>query len=326
MHFPFRLPLVTLAAFASSTLSYGQSPESVNNAAIEEVIVVGTKQQRYIVNSSDALTGIDLSFLENPRNVSILPEQLILDRKITTLEEALRNVPGVSAADGFGGTRDDFFLRGFRRNATYRNGFRRQTFFRTNLSNIEYTQVIRGPASIRYGRVEPGGVVDVVTKKPLQEQRVSGELRYGTFEDAFALLDWSQPVNEDLAFRVVASVQDSESFRDFFDIRRDTAALSFRYNLGGNTRLDLSHEYREESRPLDRGTIAVPTTNGFEVVNDLLGISDETRFGDPFEEYDVTFNFSELTLSHAFNERWSMRLGPPYCLRTPDPGAYSSAH
>ncbi|MFV0277326.1 MAG: TonB-dependent receptor plug domain-containing protein, partial [Parahaliea sp.] len=133
---------------------YGQadntkpSNEVSRAGAMEEIIVRGTNQSRYIVNEPDPVTGLDLDFLENPRSVTVLPEQLILDRKITTLEEALRNVPGVVAGDGFGGTRDDFFIRGFRRNAEYRNGFRRQTSFKANLSNIEFTRVIRGPAAI----------------------------------------------------------------------------------------------------------------------------------------------------------------------------------
>ncbi|MEM1114367.1 MAG: TonB-dependent siderophore receptor [Pseudomonadota bacterium] len=278
----------------------------------EEILVIGTRQERYIVESSDALTGIELDFLENPRNITILPEQLLLDRKITTLEEALRNVPGISAADGFGGTRDDFYVRGFRRNATYRNGFRRQTFFRTNVTNIEYTQVIGGPASVRYGRVEPGGVVDLVTKRPLAEQRIAGELRYGSFSDALGLIDVSQPLTDRAAMRVVASIQDSESFRDFYDVRRESAAISGHYDFTDSTRLELSYEYRDESRPLDRGTIAVATPDGFEVVNELLGISDSRRFGDPFEEYQVYFNFLEATFNHAFNERWRLRLGAAY--------------
>ena len=129
----------------------------------ETIVVTGTDQTRYIVGSSDAL-GLNLDFLDNPRNITVVPEQLLLDRKITTLEEALRNVPGAVAAAGFGGTQDDFRLRGFGANDDYRNGFRRASVFKANLANVDYVQVIRGPAAIIYGQVEPGGVVDVVTK------------------------------------------------------------------------------------------------------------------------------------------------------------------
>ena len=74
--------------------------------------------------------------------VNTIPEQLVVDQKITDLNEALQNTPGISQSDGFGGTNDDFFVRGFRRNTVYRDGFRRATNFKTNLSNVDYTQVV----------------------------------------------------------------------------------------------------------------------------------------------------------------------------------------
>ncbi|MEM1222674.1 MAG: TonB-dependent receptor [Verrucomicrobiota bacterium] len=288
------------------------SEEEDVTVALDQVVITGTDQKRYIIDTTDAATGLELSFLENPRIVTVLPEQLILDRKITTIEEALRNVPGISAGDGFGGAQDDFFLRGFRRNAIYRNGFRRQTAFKTNLSNIEYTQIVSGPAAITYGQVEPGGIVDVVTKKPLDYQRFAGEFRYGSYEDFFTLLDYSTPVSESAAIRIVGSIQDAESFRDFTDINRDTIAITGRIDLTDRTKLIIGHEYREESRPVDRGTVALNTIDGPQIINEVLSIPDSRRFGDPFELYEVTFNFTEATLRHEFNEEWSLEFGTAY--------------
>ncbi|GEM_PF-1356405 len=293
-----------------SPQTFAQNNPEKNNEFIDnqaEVIrVVGTNQARYIIQANDGATGLDLSFLENPRNVTLIPEQLLLDRKITTLEEALRNAPGVSAGDGFGGTRDDFFMRGFRRNAEYRNGFRRSSIFKANLSNVEYVQVVRGPAAITYGQVEPGGVVDVVTKKPLINQRIAGELRGGSYQDRFALIDYSQPINEDWAVRLVASTQDSESFRDFTDIKRDAIALSSRYFLSDSTQIDFSYEWREEARPLDRGTLAIETSDGPALINDVLDIPFSQRFGSPWEIGEVDFEMFELTIKQQINTDWNL--------------------
>lgn len=275
---------------------------------IEKITVVGTNQKRYLIESNESLTGFPVDFLDLPRVVNIIPEQVILDQKITDLSEALRNSPGISLGDGFGGTNDDFLIRGFRRNTVYRNGFRRETNFKTNLSNVEYTQVIRGPASITYGQVEPGGLVDVVTKKPLFESRVSGEARIGSFNDKFFLLDVSQPLTENIRVRVVASTQDAESFRDFTDISRDTISISSAIDFTNSTSLDLSYEYRDESRPLDRGTITVPTENGREVINELLDIPTSRRFGERFEVFESEFNFAEATLNHSITDNWSLKL------------------
>lgn len=126
--------ICVFTALSTTRLVYAQQ----QNQKIEKITVIGTKQSRYISDEQDGATGLDLTFLENPHNIFYTPEQLILDRKITTLEEALRNAGGVSAADGFGGTNDDFFIRGFRRNTVYRNGFRRTENFKANLVNTEY--------------------------------------------------------------------------------------------------------------------------------------------------------------------------------------------
>ncbi|MEM0953800.1 MAG: TonB-dependent siderophore receptor [Pseudomonadota bacterium] len=279
---------------------------------IEEVIVIGTPQSRYIVDITDPLSGLDLSFLENPRNVTVIPEQIVLDRKITDLNEALRNVPSFSEGDGAGGTNDDFSLRGFRRNSVYRNGFRRDAEVRTNLTNVAHTQISRGPATILYGQVEPGGAVDIVTKKPLDEARFAGELRYGEFDDWMGLIDWSQPIGDAAGLRLVASSQDAESFRDFYDVERDSVALSARVDLTQGTRIDLSYEWREEKRPLDRGSISVPTETGRRIVNDFLDVPISRRFGEPFEVSETEFDLYEVAITHQFSDAWSLTLAGAY--------------
>lgn len=304
------------ALLGTSTVAYGQDGgegrEARSSETVDEIVVIGTDQGRYRIEDSGALTGFQLDFLELPRVVNVIPEQLVLDQKITDLGEALRNTPGITQSDGFGGTNDDFFIRGFRRNTVYRNGFRRATNFRTNLTNVDYTQIVRGPASITYGQVEPGGLVDIITKKPLAEQRIAGEARYGSFEDQLFLLDWSQPINDAVAFRVVASTQDANSFRDFTDFSRDTVALSARFDATASTRIDLSYEFRDESRPLDRGTVTVATPEGREIVNNLIDIPISRRFGEPFEIAETEFHFIEATIEQDIGDSWTLRVGGAY--------------
>lgn len=304
----FRLSQLALLVTFSINAQEKSTVLESSASAIETIMVTGTNQKRYIIESTESLTGFSVDFLDLPRIVNIIPEQVILDQKITDLSEALRNSPGISLGDGFGGTNDDFFIRGFRRNTVYRNGFRRETNFKTNLSNIEYTQVVRGPSSITYGQVEPGGLVDVVTKKPLVKPRISGEARLGSYDDKFLLLDISQSISEHIGVRVVASTQDAKSFRNFTNISRDTISISSVINFTDSTSLDLSYEYRDESRPLDRGTITVPTENGRKVINELVDIPHSRRFGEAFEVFESEFNFAEATLSHTLNDNWELKI------------------
>jgi iron complex outermembrane receptor protein len=294
--------------------------KSLNNAdkEIEIISVVGTKPNRYRTIPTNALTGLDLSFLELPRMVDIIPEQLLLDQKITELEEALRNVPGVSQSDGFGGSNNDFFIRGFRRNAVYTDGLRTATNARVNTANLESIRVIKGPASITYGQVEPGGLVDVITKKPLSTPRSYVEVRAGSWDNYSLHLDSSMLVGDKGAVRVNISSQDSGSFRDDFDIDRDVIALTGRYDFSENTRIDVSYEYENDFRDFDRGTITVPTANGRKIINNLLDIPRSRRFGEAFEEIDTQSEFSTLGLTHNFNNGWQLKLAGAWESATSD--------
>lgn len=295
-------------------------PESKNNvnsdqqddAKLERILVVGTEPNRYRSTPGGALTGLELSFLELPRVVEIITEQLLLDQKITELEEALRNVAGVSQSDGFGGSNNDFFVRGFRRNTVYTNGLRTVTNNRVNTANVESIRVIKGPASITYGQVEPGGLVDVITKKPLNIPRTYAEIRAGSWDNYFLHLDNSTLVGDKGAVRVNIASQNSGSFRDNFDIDRDVITLTGRYDFSENTSVEASYEYVDNFRDFDRGTITVATANGREIVNNVKDIPRSRRFGEPFEEIDTKSDLSTLGLTHNFNNGWQLRLAGAY--------------
>ncbi|RIV80924.1 TonB-dependent siderophore receptor [Aurantiacibacter xanthus] len=297
-----------LATVAVPALAQEQAQADRQVSSNDVIIVTGTPQERYDVNAVDQLTGIALEFLELPRVVETIPEQILLDQKVTELDEALRNVPGVSLGDGFGGSNNDFFIRGFRRNTVYRDGLRTASNFRVNTTNLAAVRVIKGPASITYGQVEPGGLVDIVTKKPLDDQRIYAEARLGSYDSSLLLLDWSQPLGDKVAVRINAASERSDSFRDLFDIRRDTVSLTGRYDITNRTRLNLSYEYRDEFRTFDRGTITVPTAQGREIVNRLLDIPISRRFGEAYEKFDTQVQFATADLTHEFSNQWSIRV------------------
>lgn len=283
--------------------------ETPERPAMEEVLVIGTDGSRYQTNAGLSLTGLALDYLELPRVVEVISEQLILDQKVTELEEVLRNVPGISLSDGFGGSNNDYLIRGFRRSAVYQNGVRVRPSLRVNTTNAESVKVIKGPASITYGQVEPGGLVDIVTKKPLSERRIYTEMRVGSFDNRHLIVDVSIPVNQRFAFRLNASTQDNDSFRDFFSIERDALALTTAYQWSDSTKVSASYEYRDEFRSFDRGTVTVPTPNGREIINRVFDIPIERRFGEPFEKIDTEYQYGTLGLEHDINSKWSVNLG-----------------
>ncbi|WP_129782242.1 TonB-dependent siderophore receptor [Peristeroidobacter soli] len=280
---------------------------SARRDSVEEVIVLGVDPRRYDIEATTTLTGFPLSFLELPRTVEIIPEQVLLDQKALDLTEALQNVTGVTFSDGFGGTNDDFLVRGFRRNSVYRDGFRRGSIFRINTVNVERIEVIKGPASIAFGQLPPGGVVNVITKKPSAQPRTILEGRMGSYDTRFALLDSSFPIHEqDATMRVNLSWHEAASFRDFTQLEQGVLALASRWQTGPRTRVEASYEYRNESRPVDRGLLTLPDASGGRYIPDLPR---GRRLGEPFEQLDLKLHFLQADVTHDIAEKWQAQFG-----------------
>lgn len=276
-------------------------PEDVEER-IEEMVIVGTRPERYRADETGIGVGFATPLADIPRAIEIIPEQIILDQKTTDLGDVLRNVAGVTLSDGFGGTNDDFLIRGFRRNTIYRNGFRVSSNFKVVVENVERVEVLKGPAAIQFGQVPPGGLVNIVTKKPLPESRYYAEVRYGEFDSFFAQADVSETFfGDELGVRVVASVEDSESFRDFTEIQRQFAYISTAWTPTERFRLGLTYEFRHEERPLDRGFLTLPDPEGGRFIPDLPR---NRRLGAPFEEFEVDLHFAEIDASYQINQDW----------------------
>jgi len=298
-----------LFSFALPAQTGPEEPEEPEEraAALERIRVLGTPPERFLSEPGDALTGFGVDYLDLPRSIEVIPEQILLDRKVTTLTEALQNASGITLSDGFGGTNDDFLIRGFRRNQVYRNGFRLGSNFRVNTTNLDRIEVIKGPASITFGQVEPGGLVNIETKRPLDESRYYAEGRAARYDDYFGLVDISQPVEAmGGGLRINASMQRANSFRDFSDIDRDFVSLSASAKPFSGTTLEFNYEYRDESRPLDRGTVTVPDGQGGRSIADLPR---SRRLGEPFERFAVELNLLDYSIRQELGAGWTVEGG-----------------
>jgi outer membrane receptor protein involved in Fe transport len=117
-----------------------------------------------------------------PFTVEAIPRQVLEDQHVTSVNEALKNVSGVGQQVGWGGTNSRYTLRGFGNPAQLKNGFRQNLFIpMTDMANIEQLEVLKGPASALYGSFEPGGVVSLLTKRPLDRPTGHIELGAGSF-------------------------------------------------------------------------------------------------------------------------------------------------
>jgi len=290
-----------------STIAIEKAAQQTGNVLqLDPVYVVGTKQSRY--DSRDAETGglIAKDVTDIPRTVEIIPEQLLLDQQAREMEDVYRLSPNVVTVDGYGGSREDYLIRGFRRrDDIYRNGVRMKTNTRVDPGTVDNIQILKGPAA-EIGQMSPGGLINVITKKPEFEASHTAEVNVDEHGTRQVAADLTGPVNDarTLAFRVNAAAEDSENFRKS-EIERQFLASALTWEGDSGARVALNHEYGHDERPVDRGHITRSITGG---LREVVGVSPETRYDNPdFNKRDASYHILELDTSIPLGDSdWSI--------------------
>ena len=276
----------------------------------EEIRIVVTgelTETDYLAPETTTGTRTDTAIFEIPQTIQVIPAQVLEDQQVIRLREALRNVPNAIEGNTFGGTSEEFVIRGFSGAAILRDGFRtantdEATAGFEEIANVDRVEVLSGPASILYGSIEPGGVINLVTKHPLPEFFAEAEVQIGSFGLIRPTVDISGPLTEDsgLFYRLNAAYESSDGFRDFeTDVERFFIAPVVAWEISDRTRLTFELEYLDDRRPFDRGIPAVGD-----------GVADvplDTIIGEPDDFAEVeTLNLG-YRLEHEFNDQWQLR-------------------
>lgn len=258
-----------------------------------------------VANSTATKTSTPVQ--ETPVSIQVVPGVLLEDQQSTRLEEAVvGNVSGVQRGWSYGGLYENFIIRGFDTQlGTYRNGF--QVFAApTELSTAEQVEVVKGPASVLYGRAEPGGIVNVVTKKPLDAEQHSIEQEVGSFETYRTTIDSTGRVSDDgtLLYRFIGSYVDASSYRDFLFDEHVVLAPSLTWRPERGTELTLAYEYKDQAYSEDAGIPAIgrqpaPLSASFSAQEP--GVRDE-----------LTGHLVDVSAEHRLDESWQVKGGAVY--------------
>ncbi|WP_341666618.1 TonB-dependent siderophore receptor [Alcaligenes sp. SDU_A2] len=268
---------------------------------LEAVTISGVRERVYRDALAPSANKTDTLSKETPFTVQTVTRELIEDRGVTTLGEAVRTVPGLTPQVGWGGSNDRFRLRGFVTSANLKNGFRRSVFIPVDeLVNIEQIEVLKGPVSTLYGRFEPGGVVNLVTKKPLEQQETQIELTAGSHDFYRTTFDMSGPLNETLGYRITGSTQRTQSFRDF--VHGDSLFVSpvLQWNLSPQTRLTFEAELGRKKSSFDRGFGNSPL---------FLDVPIENNYAERDARLLTESALVSLVLDHQFENGWQLHSG-----------------
>ncbi|KVZ17557.1 TonB-dependent siderophore receptor [Burkholderia stagnalis] len=242
-----------------------------------------------------------------PQSVAVVSSSVMQDQQARSLDDVLGNISGVTQTNTLGGTRDAFIKRGFGSNndgSVLVDGVRTPVLH-SYLATIDRVEVLKGPASLLYGMQDPGGVINLVTRKPedtfggaISATRTSHGGAGATFDLTGPLGKPGQVAGGTLAFRLTGEYDTSRYWRTFGRQRDALIAPALSWH-DANTSIDVSYQYVDYTTPFDRGTALV---NG--------RLDDSLRYRRYEEAWSQSSGIQETfraRVEHRLSDAWRLR-------------------
>jgi len=311
-----RVSSIIRLAIASSTAaialsSTAQAQEKAPAGADSDIVVTAMKRQYFG----------DTPVKEIPQAVQFLDGKLLEDLNITRLDTALELASGISKQNNFGGLWDSFAIRGFAGDENFPSGFLVNGFNGgrgyggpRDASNVERVEILKGPNSALFGRGEPGGTVNIVTKKPILEKTFGSFGVAGGSWNAYRVEgDFNLPLNDMFAIRLNGAVEDADSFRDTIHTRKYVLTPSLLAKFSDRDLFTYEMEYVNQEVPFERGVVAIPTVSGSNISYKLGAIPQSRFLGNPNDgPTKVKVLGHQAQYQHDFSEDWTLMLGAGY--------------
>jgi len=260
--------------------------------------------QGYRATRSASATRTDTSIHETPQSISVVSKDAVEDLGATRLQEALDYAGGVGRANNFGGQGlTTFTIRGFTTGEFYRNGFPINRGYPNmpDANSIERLEVLRGPATMLYGRGDPGGTFNVVSKQPLPERTVTLGSQLNDQGMKRGTLDASGPLDEEgrLAYRLNVVGEGGDTFRDHVETERYGITPVLTWQATDATKLIFEGDFMRNNAPLDRGVTRYARQIGTASRDSFFGEKDVGKLHNDN-------NMAQLRFEHMLNDDWTL--------------------
>jgi len=299
-------PVVDVTATAAGlmlSIIPGAPQAGVSDDAIQ-IVVTGEQDEGYNPSNSSTATGTDTPIRDIPFSIQVVPQEVIEDRNVVELGDALETAGSVVSAGGRGTSvfGPGFLLRGFPVNdGVFRNGIPYFTLAPLGTRDIERVEVLRGPASVLFGQGEPGGIINLVPKEPLREPFYSASFTAGNFDTYRGALDLSGPLDTlpSVRYRVNVFYENYGSFRDFVEGESVLFSPTLTWDIGENTSINFYGQYASDRETIDEGIVA--TEEG------ILDLPRDRFLGEEFSEFSQDQFSLGYQFNHRFDETFSVR-------------------
>lgn len=274
---------------------------------LAESVSVIARAEGYVAGTATTGTKLDLSRIEVPQSISVVPREVIDDRVVVRVSDTADNAAGVTARTSYGGVQNNSYaFRGFSGSfsgVNLRNGFQQFAFLsKTDIANVERVEFLKGPSSLLYGAGEVGGLVNTITKKPLTEHRYEFGFTGGGFGQLRPTVDLTGPLNASrtVLYRVNAAHDRGNSYRDLIEHENSFVAPALTWILRPGTTLTLEAEWGRFDHNFDRG---------FPIAEIFLDEPASKSYGERWtRSLNEQRNFL-LNFTHDFAPDWSFRSG-----------------
>lgn len=270
---PTRLAAALLLACAP--LAHAEPDPSARE--LDRVVVNGHRDG-YGAQGTRTATKTETALRDVPQSITVVTEEVIRDQAMTSMVDALRLVPGVGVAQGEGHRDAPIFRGNASTSDMFVDGVRDDVQYIRDLYNVERVEVLKGPNAMIFGRGGVGGVINRVTKAADGHEHREISLQAGDYNRSRGTFDIGQPLAAaDASFRVTGLYEDSESFRDHFELERYGINPTLTFGAGDDTRITLGYEHFRDDRVADRG---VPSQLALGIGRPV-DVEPETFFGSP---------------------------------------------
>ncbi|EPL5574756.1 TonB-dependent siderophore receptor, partial [Acinetobacter baumannii] len=293
--------------------AFADTNNSSTTLATIKIKAQQASDQTYKVDSSSSATRSEIALQDTPQSVSVVTQKVIEDIGATRLVEALDLAGGVTRANNFGGQGlTGFNVRGFTSGEFYRNGFPINRGYPNapDSNTIERVDVLRGPSSSLYGRGDPGGTFNLISKTPKSEQQttlgaqLNSEGLYRTTVDTTGTI----PNAENIGYRLNVIAEGGDSYRDHVESKRYGIAPVIQWQATDATKVTFEADILRNQHPLDRGHTRYPTQKSF-------NSSPETYLWETGKYYNRLYNdnnMAQLRVEHDLGNDWKLNAGVQY--------------
>lgn len=275
-----------------------------NIESLQEIVIIfkGSTNKK----KENVLSGLTLKPMDIPQSIQIIGNDIITQQQAIRLSEVIKNVNGAYIGSARGGAQESVWSRGYdmTSNNMFKNGFRFSGGSIPEVSSLEKVEILKGSAALLFGNVAPGGIMNMVTKKPSFEQGGEISMQAGSYAFYKPSIDIYGPLNSYIAYRFTGSYENSESFRDVVKKERYYINPSFLFKVSNKTEIVLQGDYLHDNWTPDFGTGIIG--------KEIVALPRSTYLGATWSNGQTRQSSVSGLVKHEFNKDWKLNFNTSF--------------